>query len=49
VFRTDGQVLMPLSAVRRDALPTVAEIVARLVVLARSHDSPVPDYGTIFR
>lgn len=31
VFRTDGTVLMPLNAVRRDHLPTVADVLARIV------------------
>ena len=33
VFRTDGTVLMPLHAVRRDSLPTVAHVARRLMVL----------------
>ncbi|WP_341886714.1 formylmethanofuran dehydrogenase [Variovorax sp. YR752] len=31
VFRTDGTVLMPLHAVRKDSLPTVAEVAKRLL------------------
>jgi formylmethanofuran dehydrogenase subunit B len=41
VFRTDGQVLMPLSAVRRDALPTVAEVVARIASALHASRSKV--------
>jgi formylmethanofuran dehydrogenase subunit B len=33
VFRTDGTVLMPLRAVHRDSLPTVADVVRRLGAL----------------
>ena len=31
VFRTDGTVLMPLSAVRSDGLPTVADVARRVL------------------
>jgi len=36
VFRTDGSVLMPLRAVRPDALPSVAEVAQRLLTSLRS-------------
>ena len=36
VFRTDGTVLMPLHAVRRDSLPTVADMARRLTALLHS-------------
>jgi formylmethanofuran dehydrogenase subunit B len=36
VFRTDGTVLMPLRAVRPDALPNVAEVAQRLLHAVRS-------------
>jgi formylmethanofuran dehydrogenase subunit B len=35
VFRTDGTVLMPLRAVRPDALPSVAEVAQRLLHTVR--------------
>jgi formylmethanofuran dehydrogenase subunit B len=38
VFRTDGTVLMPLRALRDDALPTVAEALARIT--AALHAQP---------
>ncbi len=36
VFRTDGTVLMPLHAVRRDSLPTVADVARRLTALMQA-------------
>ena len=35
LFRTDGTVLLPLSAVYRDRLPSVAEVVTRLTQALR--------------
>lgn len=39
VFRTDGTVLMPLHAVRRDSLPTVADVARRLRALLAAEAS----------
>jgi formylmethanofuran dehydrogenase subunit B len=39
VFRTDGTVLMPLRAVRTDALPSVAEVAQRLLHALRGSES----------
>ncbi len=36
VFRTDGVVLMPLSAVRADELPSVADVVGRLTLAVQA-------------
>ena len=36
LFRADGVVLMPLAAVHGDGLPTVADVVARLVLAVRA-------------
>jgi formylmethanofuran dehydrogenase subunit B len=36
LFRTDGTVLMPLTAARPDALPTVAEVARRLLAALRT-------------
>ena len=36
LFRTDGVVLMPLSAVQADGLPTVADVVGRLTLAVQS-------------
>lgn len=42
LFRTDGTVLMPLDAVYRDRLPTVAESVARIAAALRTRREDVP-------
>ena len=39
VFRTDGTVLMPLRAVRADALPSLAEVAQRLLHAVRGNES----------
>jgi formylmethanofuran dehydrogenase subunit B len=40
LFRTDGVVLMPLSAVHADTLPTVADVVARLTLAVQALRPP---------
>ncbi len=40
LFRTDGVVLMPLSAVQPDGLPTVADVVGRLTLAVQSLRQP---------
>jgi formylmethanofuran dehydrogenase subunit B len=40
LFRTDGVVLMPLSAVYADSLPTVADVVLRLTTAVQALRSP---------